>query len=243
VKQTEQRLLEKYIMKRFGSIALLLATLLLGGCVTAPRNPIALSATSLEAKAGKVGVAMTALPKLDTHLPGASCLLCIAAASAANSSLTAHTRTLPYEDLPKLKNTVAELLRKRGTDAIVIDEEINVSALADAETSGPNTPRKDFTPLRTKYKVDKLIVINIVEIGMLRTYSAYFPTSDPKGYVFGSGFMVNLSNNTFEWFQPVQVTKAAEGKWDEPPKFPGLTNAYFQALELAKDAFTKPFSN
>jgi hypothetical protein len=31
--------------------------------------------------------------------------------------------------------------------------------------------------------------------------------------------------------------KSAESTWDEAPTFPGLTNAYYQALELAKDAF------
>jgi hypothetical protein len=37
------------------------------------------------------------------------------------------------------------------------------------------------------------------------------------------------------------VQKATDGDWDEPPKFPGLTNAYFQAVEQFKDGAKKPF--
>ena len=33
----------------------------------------------------------------------------------------------------------------------------------------------------------------------------------------------------------------ADGAWDEPAKFPGLTNAYFQVVELGKDEVLRPF--
>jgi hypothetical protein len=55
--------------------------------------------------------------------------------------------------------------------------------------------------------------------------------------------VVNLKTNAYEWFMPVNILKSAEQKWDEPPKYPGLTNAYFQALELGRDSFLKPFGN
>jgi hypothetical protein len=58
----------------------------------------------------------------------------------------------------------------------------------------------------------------------------------------GVGYIVNLKNNTYEWYLPVLVTKAADQNWDEPPKFPGLTNAYFQALEIGKDSFLRPLA-
>lgn len=86
------------------------------------------------------------------------------------------------------------------------------------------------------------MVFNITTLGISRTYADYFPTSDPKALLQGSGYLVNLSNNTYEWYLPVNVTKSTDGNWDEPPKFPGLTNAYFQALEIGKDSFLKPFS-
>jgi hypothetical protein len=42
---------------------------------------------------------------------------------------------------------------------------------------------------------------------------------------------------------PVELAKGSDGPWDESPSFPGLTNAYFQVLEMGKDAFLKPFNN
>src|SRR5437773_8351923 len=95
-------------------IELVLAVLAvsLGGCATPPQQaPIPLADTAIAPKSGRVGVAMTPLPKIDTEFPGAWCLLCYAAASAANSSLTNHAKTLAYEDLPKLKDEVANLVR------------------------------------------------------------------------------------------------------------------------------------
>jgi len=85
------------------------------------------------------------------------------------------------------------------------------------------------------------LVIDITALGFTRTYSAYIPTSDPKSLLRGAGYMVNLSNNTYEWYLPVVVSKGADRNWDEPPKFPALTNAYFQGLELGKDRFLEPF--
>jgi len=37
------------------------------------------------------------------------------------------------------------------------------------------------------------------------------------------------------------MQEGADGAWDEPPNFPGLTNAYFQALELGMEDFLRPF--
>jgi hypothetical protein len=227
---------------KFHAGLVLAVVMLAGGCVTAPQQPISLSQDAIGAKTGRLGVAMTPLPKQDTQVPGASCLLCLAAASMANSGLTAHARTLPYEDLPKLKSDFADLLRKKNAEVTVIEEALDVAALPDFQVSGPNVARKDFSSLQQKYKVDKLLVIDITAIGFIRTYSSYIPTSDPKSLLQGTGFIVNLKNNVYEWYQPVFVTKSADKNWDEPPSFPGLTNAYFQAIELGRDSFLQHFA-
>ena len=219
------------------------AALILAACATPPQRPITLTHASVNSSSVRVGVAMTALPKVDTSFPGAGCLLCMAAASVANSSLTSHARTLPYEDLPQLKQQIAELIRKKNPNVVVIDEPINMSALSDVSASGPGVSRKDFSSFAGKYQIDKLVVIDIQTLGFLRTYSAYIPTAEPKGVFAGTGYLVNLKNNHYEWYVPANILRSASGKWDEPPKFPGLTNAYFQALELGKDSFLKPLSN
>jgi hypothetical protein len=230
-------------MKRIVGFTIAGFVLLVGGCATRPQPPLNLSEGSLGSQAGRVGIAMTQLPKVDTYLRGASCLLCMAAASVANASLTSHAQTLPKEDLPKLKEQVAELLRKKGTDVTIVAEDLNIEDLPDHEPKAPNVANKNFTRLGQKYNVDKLLVISITSLGFLRTYSAYIPTSPPKGLLEGVGYMVNLKTNNYEWYERVTIIKSADGNWDEPPQFPGLTNAYFQTLELGKDSFLRTFGN
>jgi hypothetical protein len=222
-------------------LVLAAAAALLTGCAVAPQKPIAFSPATQSANAQKVGVIMTTLPKSDVYTPGAGCLLCMAAASMANSKLTTYSHSLPEEGLAKLKEDVGSLLRKRGINAVVINEDIDVSKLPSAKTSSPDFAKKDFTSLRAKYSVDHLVVIDIQQVGFERPYSAYIPTSEPMGIVAGLGYEVNLSTNAYEWYSPVGIRIASDGKWDEPPSFPGLTNAYFQALEKGKDQFLAPF--
>lgn len=226
------------------SMRLVLVVLLaaLGGCATVVQQPVpfTLAANASAEKQTRIGVATTALPKVDTQLPGASCLLCLAAASVANSSLTSYSHTLPYEDLSNIKSDAADLLRKKGLEVVVIPDSIKLDAFPKNKTKGLNVSARDFSALKTKYGIDKLLVIDITSVGFVRTYSAYIPTSDPKGTVSGTGYVVDLNTNTYDWYLPVSVTKSAEGKWSEPPNFPGLTNAYFQAVTTGRDEFLKP---
>ena len=229
-------------LRRFLVSAAACALIVLTGCATKPQLPVPMSQAALSTPGTRVGVAMTALPKVDTFFPGADCLLCLAAASVANSTLTSYTQALGYEDLPKLKEMAAELLRKRGLEVTVIAENIRLEAFADkAVVEGVNQARKDFSPLRKQHGIDKLLLIDLRTIGFQRTYAAYFPTSDPKATLVGSAALIDLKTLALDWYRPVSVLRASDGAWDEPPKFPGLSNAYFQMIELGKDQVLKPF--
>lgn len=226
-------------------VAILGFSLVLGACATRVQLPVELSPAAMApSPQERVGVAMAKLPKAGLSLPGADCLLCIMAAQGMNSALGKHTDTLGPEDLLPLKDEIAVALRKKGLTPVVIAEEIEVAKLADAPLpdSVPNAVGKDFAPFKQKYGVTKLIVVQVNQLGFERTYASYFPTGDPKGVVRGVGYMVDLSKNTYVWYRPISVLKAADGAWDEPTKFPGLTNAYFQAMENARSMVLQPFS-
>jgi hypothetical protein len=223
------------MMSRFLSAA---ALVFLVGCAGKPQLPVSFNKDALSTS-GRMAVVMTKLPKVDTTLPGADCLLCIAVASAVNSALIDHSRTLSPEDLPLLKNQVADALRQKGADVRVIAEDLDVSALSSRTGESVNLARKDFSPLQAKYNVDKLVVIDIQRLGFERNYSAYIPVSDPRATLRGTGYIVDLKSNTYEWYMPVQILRSSDRVWDEPPKYPGLTNAYYQALEAGKDSFVK----
>ncbi len=226
---------------------LMAATAVLGiflsGCAMKPQQPVPLNQDALSSKGARVGVAMSALPKVDTYFPGAACLLCYAFASASNSSLTKHTETLAHDDLGALKEDVAATLRKKNVEVVVIKEPIDLKSLPDIRTEVTTAARKDFASLRSKHGVDKLLVIDMPLVGYVRTYSSYVPTSDPKAVVNGAVYLVDLKTNTYNWYLPIDISRSAGLKWDEPPKFPGLTNAYFQAVEASRDSVLKPLGD
>ena len=215
---------------------------LLGGCAsTPPQMPVALSPQAVAAGGGRIGVTMTTLPKVDTSFPGAVCLLCLAAASVANGDVTTFAKTLPHEDLPKLAQAVAARLQRKGADVVLLEGDLKLDKLPPTGSKVPNATTVDFTSLKSKYGIDRLLVIEIRLLGFERTYAAYVPTSDPKAVFRGRGYIVDLASNTYVWYMPVSILRSSDGPWDEPPKFPGLSNAYFQTIELGRDAFLEPF--
>ncbi len=222
-------------------LILVSALVLLTGCAGAPQLAVPVAPHAFAAPSNSYGLLMTTLPAVDTAFPGAGCLLCMMAASVANSELTAYTKTLPSEDFAALKLQLADALRKKGAKVTMIDQ-LDINALPDSPKAAPNFARKDFTGLKAKYKVDKLLVVAISMAGIERNYASYIPAGDPKARVAGQGYIVNLNDNAREWYLPINVVKASDGKWDEPPKFPGLTNAYYQVVELTKDQLLAPLS-
>jgi len=225
-------------MKFFKLIGLIVLGLILVGCAT-PQLPVKLAADSFSTSTSsseKIGIAMTSIPVADTYFPGADCLLCLVTANATNSTLSKYTKTLSVEELNALKVDIAAALKaKKNIDIVLIADSLDLKSMPDFPNSGPNIAKKDFTSLKTKYGVDKLLVVQVLAVGFTRPYASYIPTGAPKAMVSSTGFLVNLKTNTFEWYLPTQTIRGAEGNWDEPPQFPGLTNAYFQAVEQGRD--------
>ncbi|SHH56143.1 hypothetical protein [Massilia sp. CF038] len=211
------------------------------GCATAPQVPVALTPKALATPGTRVAIAMTELPKINTFFPGASCLLCMAAAELNHTAMTAHVQKLTYEELPKLNAQLAAVMTKKGHQPRLVN--INLEALPDFKTDAPNFARKDFRGLKQSMGVEKIVVIQVTMVGIERMYSTYIPVAEPKAVVKGQSFMVNLTDNSLEWYTPIDIQKASDGNWDEAPAFPGLTNAYFQTLEMTKDQVLVPFSN
>lgn len=229
------------MINRLLTSLLLVGGLVLGGCASAPQMPVALNAGTTLKPETRIGVAMTAVPKSDTYWPGADCLLCYAAASVANSSLTAHAKTLPVDDLAALKTQMAAALKKKGVQVVVIDEDLEVDKFPKL-SKDLNFAKRDFSSLRDRYKIDKLLLVEISGVGFQRNYASYIPTSDARAWINGTGSVIDLGTHAYDWWQPLETLRPAQGKWDEPPKFPGLTSAYYEALELAKDKVLAPLA-
>lgn len=231
-------------MKLFKRAALLLVVLFFAGCAVAPQNPVPMQANFWNGAAPKkIGVVMTKVPELQMTYPGAGCLLCLAAAAATNSTLSNYVETLSDENLPALKDELANRLKGKGIESVVIAEPVDLSKLPKYKSDVPNTARIDFSSFKKNNGLTHLIVIDVTYLGMQRAYSSYIPTGAPQGVVLGSSFVVNLDTQVFEWYQPLNIYKGVTDEWDEPPHFPALTNAYYQALETGKDIILQPFAN
>jgi hypothetical protein len=224
--------------------AALLAVAVLAGCAGPVQQPVDLAAdyfSAGKARPGRIGVVVAELPKPDTQFPGASCLLCIGVANLAHTAMTAEVQKFSTAELNPLAADLAALLKKRGLDAVVVDEKLKVADLPDLGASDPtNKSRKNFGALKAKHKLDRLLVVDITALGVWRSYSAYVPTDLPKAVLYGTVSLVELNTHALEWYLPLQLSRGADGAWDEPPKFPGLSNAYYQVLETAMDMMKKP---
>ncbi len=232
-------------IRRASALLALLAAAFLAGCAAPPQLPVNLTAdffTPAKAKPGRVGVLLAALPKPDTAFPGAGCLLCIGVANANHTQLNREVQTFSTQELNPLAAELVALLKQRGMDAVLISDTVKLADLPDLGASDPaNKSRKNFAALKGKHNIERLLVVDIQAVGVWRAYSAYVPTDVPRAIFNGQASLIDLSTHALEWHLPLALSRAAEGAWDEPPKFPGLSNAYYQVLETGKDMIKKPF--
>lgn len=214
---------------------------LLVGCAAPQPSFVNLPKDYFASGKGSIGVASTTLPVPDTYFPGAHCLLCLATASMANNAMTTAVRQWPTDDLKGLKEEVAVLLRAQGQTVVVIDEPIKVADFPARNAPQEGFALKDFSTVKASSKIDRLLVIEYRTLGAVRNYSAYVPTGAPRATFEAHAYIVNLNTHKFELYDMISRDNGVQGNWDEAPKFPGLTNAYFTSIEEGKDAIKKPF--
>jgi len=222
-------------MKRISLVLLVLVSTMMIGCAATPQSQLPLADDFYSNKSSVVGVYMDEVPKADTQLVGASCLLCYAVAAAANSSLTSHMESLSVEDLASLDKSVEELIKEKGVETNLVAAPIILDDLAKFKTDEANFAKKDFRPLKETLGVSKLVVIDFGAVGAYRSYNAYVPTSSPMGNVSGLVYTVDLETNKYELYETIDFKVGVDGEWDEPSTYPGVTNAYYEAVEQAKD--------
>lgn len=219
-------------------VTFLAIIILATGCAGKIQYPVALNYSAISENA-KVGVVMAPVPGSTMNYPGASCLLCLGVAAAANSGLSSHAKTLDSTDLASLQNDVVASLREQGFDVKLIEQYEEESKLPKISSKELNTAKRNHSIYRTKHDVDYLVVIGFSYAGITRSYSSYVPTSDPAASISGLVRMIDLNTHLYTLYRPVNAYKTAEGEWKEPPAYPGMTNAYYQALEDAKDQVKK----
>ncbi|MCH2158473.1 MAG: hypothetical protein MK096_06820 [Oleiphilaceae bacterium] len=227
--------------KFIGSLIAILFAITMTGCAVTPKQPIAMDQAFLSNNEKVIGVIVTPLPEMDMAYPGASCLLCYGTAAAMNSSLSSHADTISLEELEQVKHELISSLSSKGHKALLIEEEIVVKELASFSAKNEQTSDKDFSKLASKHNVSHLLVVDITFAGFVRDYSSYVPVSEPRAQISGTASVIDGSTNAYLWYLPLNIQKNADGEWDEPDlDFPGLTDAFYQAIESTKTAIKEP---
>lgn len=226
-------------MNKTLSILVITVSLLLTGCQTIIQPSIAFNKQQFSNIENKVGIYLET-EDATTHIYGASCLLCYGIASAANSSLSSHLESISLDDINSLEGMLVAHLDNQGKKVQIIELPKKIKNLPRFKNQ-PDFPNKDYRELKQQLNIDTLIVINLPEHGAYRSYSSYIPTSSPMGSVTGEIFTVDLNTNQYIQYQTIDIKVNVSGDWDEPSDFPGVTSAYYEAIEKTKEQILSIF--
>ena len=226
-------------IKRFAAVGFFIS--LSVGCASV-QEPVSIDETMLDGTDNsRVVIVMTQLPEPDLAFPGAGCLLCVLTAEGMHASLSSHADNLDGTEFKLSKTELADRLREKGIDPIVVDEPLDFQSLKKAKSDGENSAVYDYSELAELHQADYVVVISVNSFGFSREFASYIPASEPVATFSGKGFMVDPKTNTYVWYRPFSVAKGIEGEWDQPPEFPKLTNAFYQAVAEARDVVLAEF--
>tara|TARA_B100000700_G_C14893090_1_gene783676 strand:- start:256 stop:957 length:702 start_codon:yes stop_codon:yes gene_type:complete len=210
-------------------------TFLLAACGSTPQPTVALESNN-------VGVDKTVVfayvgPEDEsgtTHIYGASCLLCYGVAAGLTSSLDTHLEsTVDASEMEAIRDLVISEYREHNSDVSVVTLNTEIKKLKKFKGELGFAP-KDFRPLAETLNADVLVLLELTEHGAYRSFSGYVPNGDPQGYVHGLLSTIDLKTNAYIQYLVIDEKVQPEGEWDEPTTFPGVTNAYYQAVENVK---------
>ncbi|WP_448564937.1 hypothetical protein [Thalassotalea ganghwensis] len=219
------------------SLFALVISITIIGCGSTPQPPVSLKTNMFDGKQPKIGV-LYSPPKqtATTHIYGASCLLCYGVASALTSSLDKHLKSeVGNGELVTIKELVLNEYKDKSTEVKYVSLPIPLKDLGDFKGE-LGFAKKDFRSLKQTLGVDVLVVVDIASHGASRSFNGYIPTGDPKGYVSGLLYSVDLDSNAYMHYMPINESVQPKGEWDEPPSFPSVTTSYYQAIENLKSA-------
>lgn len=219
-------------------LALLFSFSWLTGCASA-QQPVTMAPEVWQESNETIGIAVTELPKPDTVLAGNQGLLDLAFNASMASSLTNKVHTWDVNALNDTPSQVQKILEQQGYKTKLLGK-LDISKLKELP-SKEGYAGLDYSTLKSKEGINKLILFLPTAAGTYRTYYSVMPTSDPIAQVGINSFVIDLDDNRLLHYQTVVMQRSAAGDWDEGPEFPNLTNAFYQALDMSQQALLVPF--
>ena len=221
----------------------LLSLLVLTGCSMAPPQPdLAINTDLLSQQETKIGIHYVAPNEnATTHIRGANCLICYGVASALTSGLDTHLKAkISTEDLDAIKELVYTKYSKRFPNVRMVNLTTPVGDLKDFKADQQlGFARKDFKSFKEELDLDVLVIMQVRGYGAHRSFSEYIPNGDPQGYFSGLLYSIDLNTNAYLHYLSIDEKVQPTGAWDQPPSYPSVTTAYYQAVENAKKKIDK----
>lgn len=222
-------------MQTLRTAILTVCMLSLVGCASIPpQQPVAFNKNPAQAEE-TIAVSISDVPDVQITYPGASCLLCLGVAAVANTGISTEVKKLNSDDLQPLGSELIEVLENSGHAVKVLDDKFSLKKLKKFESTEINAARKDYRPLKNQLQASHLLVVDLDYVGIKRDYASYVPTSEPYAIVQGLAYIINLTTNIYEWYLPIQQRHSPGQEWKNPPSYPALINAYYQAIETTRE--------
>lgn len=215
----------------------------LSGCaMSPPQSEVALNTDVLSRDDIKIGIYYEAPEdKATTHIWGANCLLCYAFASALTNGLDSHLEsTISTDELDAIKDLVHSQYSSRFANVKLVQLSTPLDDFKDFEDQ-LGFADKDLRDVKSELDIDVLVVVQLRSYGAYRSFSDYVPNGDPKGHLAGLLYSVDLNTNAYLQYLSINEKVQPGGPWDEPPSYPNVTTAYYQAVENVKAKIAKSF--
>ncbi|MFC4160497.1 hypothetical protein [Chitinimonas lacunae] len=219
----------------FKKLALMAATagmLLLSGCASI-QQPVPVKPAFWQGKDQGVAIVVPTLPKAVAMKVGNQGLLDVAINSALANPLETHLNSLDLSEFNRVAQKINDGLAAKGFSQVTIVNGFDLSKLQEFKDQKPGTgfAKQDFRPLAASMNSGKAVVLKVMAAGTVRAYYGFIPLGAPSAKFMVEAQIVNLKDNSLEWYQNFDRTQPVADPWDQSPNFPNVTNAVYQNVD------------
>jgi len=205
-----------------------------------------LDASFWENKDEPIAVSIASLPKPGHFGTGSQGLLDIAINQGNAQPIIDHMQTISLEDYNKAVPEISAALKAQGFNAVEITENVDVDSLPEFDEPNDAGDKvysdHDFSTLREKYKVNRMILVRVTRVGTQRNYYGFIPTGAPSAITWATCELIDLNTNELLWRKPFNQQMAVDEPWDQPTSYPNITRALEKAMLMSRKSLPEAFN-
>ena len=191
-------------------------------------------------KTAHVGIMVAKLPKARSFELGNQAGVDMQNDPLTTADLNANLSKMDFSDINKLADSFRDELQKQNFAVKRVAGYYDIKHLPlftdkSSQSGSREFAEHDFRQFKSKWKLDKLLVISINMIGVAHDYHVTDPAGEHHGYAQITGEIINLSNNSLEWKRAItQLARTDVTNWESPSNFPILRRAVHTAFSHAQ---------